>query len=75
MDTKEFIANFADAVEIEPDKISESTQFKDLDKWDSLCILSVIAMVDQIYEVTLGGEDLESANTIKDVILIIKSRR
>ena len=54
MDTKTFIEKFADAVEIEnPASLDENTPFRTLDEWSSLAYLSVIAMLDEEYDVQI----------------------
>ncbi len=75
MMTEEFVSNFANAVEVEPGTINESTVFKEIETWDSLCVLSVIAMIDEAYQVTLGGDDIESCKTILDIITLVETRR
>lgn len=68
MELKDFIANFAeqfddtDASDLKPD-----TVYKELDEWSSLIALSVIAMVDEEYDVTLKGDDIRNTNTIEDL--------
>lgn len=75
MDANNFIRNFANAIEVDAAILSGATVFKDLDNWDSLCVLSVIAMVDEVYHVTLGGDDLESSNTISDLMGVLSKRK
>ena len=48
--------------------------FKELDEWSSLIALSVIAMADEEYEVTLKGEDIRTSNTVEDLFNVVKSR-
>lgn len=50
------------------------TEFHELDEWSSFLGLSVIAMVDDIYEVRLNGDDIRKSITINDLYLLIKSR-
>lgn len=72
---KDFIAFFADQFEdTDVNDIQATTVFKDLDEWSSLLALSVIAMVDEEFEVTLKGEDIRNANTIEDLFNVIQSR-
>lgn len=75
MSSAEFITQFANAIEVDPGSIQPGTEFKSLDTWDSLCALSIIAMVDEEYQVTLGGQDLESSNTVADIWTLIESRK
>jgi len=50
------------------------TKFKELSEWSSLIALSIIAMVDEEYNVKLKGDDIRNSNTIEDIFNIIKSK-
>ena len=68
MDIEGFIANFAAQFEdTSADEIKAETIFRDLDEWSSLTALSIIAMVDEEYGVTLKGDDIKNAATVQDV--------
>ena len=75
MEIKEFIENFAeqfddtDLSEFKPD-----TVFHELDEYTSLIALSIIAMVDEEYGVTLNANDMSSAVTIEDLFNTVKSK-
>jgi acyl carrier protein len=75
MEIKEFISNFADQFE-DTDKsvFSAQTQFRDLDEWCSLIALSIIAMVDEEYDVRLKGDDMRNSNTIQELYEAVKSQ-
>lgn len=64
---QQFIAHFAEALETNPAELSADTEFKNLPNWDSLAALSVIAMVDEHYEASIGGDELERAQTLADL--------
>ena len=75
MEIDEFIANFAEQFEdTDASEITATTEFKNLDEWSSLIALSVIAMADEEYDVTLKGDDIRSAVTVEDLFNIVKSR-
>lgn len=75
MEMNEFIANFAEQFEdTDASEITAATEFKSLDEWSSLIALSVIAMVDEEYDVTLKGDDIRGAVTVEDLYNIVKSR-
>jgi len=75
MEIEKFIANFVDQLdEIDANIINADTNFRDLDEWDSLTSLSVIAMVDEEYNVKLTGDDFRNSTTIQDLFDIVKSR-
>ena len=72
---EDFIAIFADQFEeTDASEITAATEFKKLDEWSSLIALSVIAMVDEEYEVTLKGEDIRNSNTIEDLFNLVISK-
>ena len=75
MELKDFIANFAEQFDdTDANEIQANTIFRDLDEWSSLIALSVIAMVDEEYEVTLKGDDIRNANTVEDLFNTVKSK-
>jgi len=75
MELKEFIENFADQFDdTDASEIKAETEFKELDEWSSLIALSVIAMVDEEYDVTIKGDDIRNSKTIEDLFNIVKSR-
>ena len=75
MELKDFIANFAEQFEdTDVNDIQATTVFKDLDEWSSLLALSIIAMVDEEYNVTLKGEDIRNSSTIEDLFNVVKAR-
>jgi len=75
MDINDFIKNFADQFDETPlEQFSSSTNFRDIDEWDSLTSLSIIAMVDEEYGVKLTGEDFRNSNTIEDIFNLVSSR-
>jgi acyl carrier protein len=45
-----------------------------LDEWSSLVGLSIIAMIDDEYDVTIKGDELRGAVTIEDVFNLVNSK-
>lgn len=75
MELKEFIENFADQFDdTDASEFTPETVFKELDEWSSLIALSVIAMVDEEYDVTVKGDDIRNSRTIEDLFNTVKSR-
>lgn len=76
MEIKTFIENFADQFDdMDVSELSSQTEFKELDDWNSLVALSVIAMIDEEYDVTIKGEDIRNAKTIEDLFTIVEKRK
>ncbi len=75
MNLEQFIENFADLFdETDPDTIKATTQFKELEEWSSLVALSVIAMIDEEYDVEFRGDDIRGSNTVQDLYERVQSR-
>lgn len=75
MELKDFVANFAEQFdETEASVFTAETRFRDLEEWSSLIGLSIIAMVDEEYDVALKGDDIKNANTIEDLFNTVKSK-
>lgn len=76
MDINEFIDNFAAQFDDTPaEDIKPETIFADLDEWSSLTALSIIAMVDEEYGVTLKGDDIKNATTVQDVFNAVVAKK
>lgn len=73
MELNEFTKVFAEQFEnTDISTIKSNTAFKDIDEWDSLMALTIIAMVDDEYNAKLTGQDIREANTVEDLFEKIK---
>lgn len=54
--------------------ITSDTVFKELEEWTSILALSLIAMVDEVYDVTLDTDDIRDANTLEDLYRAIQQK-
>lgn len=72
---KEFVSNFAAQFdETEESAFTPETRFREIEEWSSLAALSVIAMVDEEYDVTLKGDDIKNSETIADIYNAVTSK-
>lgn len=75
MELKEFTEKFAEQFdETEESVFTPDVVFKELDEWGSLIALSVIAMVDEEYDIQLKSDDIIRAQTIRDLFNIVSSK-
>ena len=75
MELNDFIKNFAEQFdETDASEIKAETVFHDLDEWSSLIALSLIAMIDEEYDVTIKGDEMRSAVTVEDLYNIVKAK-
>jgi acyl carrier protein len=72
MDIQEFIENFAAQFDDTDEALfTAETKFKELDEWSSLTALSIIAMVDDEYDVIIKGNDITNSDTIQDLFNVV----
>ena len=65
---EEFVALFAEQFDdTDASEITATTVFHDLDEWSSLIGLSVVAMVDEEFDVALKGDDVKDSVTVEDL--------
>ena len=75
MDIKDFIEKFAEQFDdTDASVFTAETKFHELDEWSSLIALSIIAMVDEEYEVTIKGDDIRNASTIEELFNAVKAK-
>lgn len=75
MELNKFVEKFAEQFDdTDSSEIKADTRFRDIDEWSSLVGLSVIAMVDEEFNVLLKGEDMRQANTPAELFEIVKSK-
>ena len=75
MELNEFVQNFADQFdETDASVFTPETRFRDIEEWSSLIGLSIIAMVDDEYDVTLKGVDIMTSNTIQDIFEKVQAK-
>lgn len=70
---EEFVALFAEQFDdTDVNQISTTTIFHDLDEWSSLIGLSVIAMIDEEFDVALNANEMSTAVTVEDLYNTVK---
>jgi acyl carrier protein len=75
MTLDEFVQAFGAEFDETPiEQFAPYTVFKDLEEWDSLPALSIIAMVDEKLNKRITGADIRSSNTIEDLFNTANSK-
>ena len=76
MELKEFIENFAEQFDdTESSEIQADTEYRELDEWTSLTALSIIAMIDDEYDVQLKADEIRKTQTIQELFDLVKSKK
>lgn len=65
---EDFLDGFIDILEeTDRSELMGDTKFKDLDEWDSMTALMLIAMFDEKYGKKITGNDIKDATTFNDL--------
>lgn len=60
---------------LEVDSVHPQDEITSFDAWDSLTSLSIIALLDDEYSVTISAQDILNAKTIEGLYLFIQSKK
>jgi acyl carrier protein len=75
MELQDFIKKFADQFDsTDPDEITASTRYQELEEWSSLTILVIITFVTTEYGKAVTGAELRSCETVEDLYNLIASK-
>jgi len=73
MDKPEFYQRLAEILDVE--EVKPENVLKEFDGWDSLAILSVLAMADAKYGVSIKAEEIRSVATAEDLARLVETKR
>jgi len=74
MTEKEFIEKCCLALEVESGKLNRDSAPDNVETWDSLGYLSLIAMIDSELGISIEGDELQELETLGNIIDELKSR-
>jgi acyl carrier protein len=69
-----FLELFADALEMDASELSLSMKLEELENWDSMAALGVIAFSDAEYSKTITGDQLDLFGSVSDIYLALTSK-
>jgi len=69
---KEFILKLEDLFELSKNTIKPEDKFREYRVWDSLALLSLMAMLDDEYNITITRDDFQKIDTIQDLYNYLK---
>ncbi len=68
-----FLNQMAELLEV--DSVSPQDEITSFDAWDSLTSLSIIALADEEYAVTITAQDILNAKSIEGLYQFIQSKK
>ncbi|AWK85495.1 phosphopantetheine-binding protein [Azospirillum thermophilum] len=70
MDRKDFLLALDEMLELDAGTLTGDEVLETLENWDSLAVISFIALVDEKLGVVLEGEKLAKAKTVSDLLAL-----
>ncbi len=76
MNLNDYIASFADQFEdTEPEEITASTKFHELEEWDSLIALAVLNMTEKKFGKKITFDEMKKCVTVEDLFIAITAKQ
>ena len=66
-----FFEELLECMDIDPVDINETTVFRELEDFDSMAIMSIVAYVDEKFDKTMAADELQKVKTVKDLMELI----
>lgn len=75
MEIKDFVENFADQFDdTDASEILASTEFHELEEWDSLIALAVLNMTEKKYGKKITFDEMKKCVTVEDLFNVIAAK-
>ena len=75
MNVQDFIGKFAEAIDVEATELTVDTEFRNLEDWDSVAYISVIAMMDEEYDIQIEMPVFKTLKTLGEVAEYIENNK
>ena len=66
------LALLEDMMELEPGSLTPETELEELEEWDSIALLSFIALMDEEFGKTVTGGSLREMKTVSDLLAVME---
>ncbi len=75
MNNKKIILNkIENIIECQPDILTGNEILQEIEGWDSLAIIGIIAMIDQDYSISATSDEIIQCVEINDLITLIETK-
>lgn len=72
---QEFLQKFKAVLENPEMSIKMEDRFREYEDWSSLAFLSLIAMIDEEYDVIIEGKEFRELHTVGDILDAVKAQQ
>jgi len=71
---QKFLETIKEALEVENVEVKWDDSLSDFDSWDSMSRLSLVALLDENFEVEVADAEFDETETVQDLFNLVKSR-
>ena len=71
---QDFLSELTESIELEEGSLNLDTKIESIE-WDSLAVISCIALADEKFNVMLSGDELAKISTIGDIFQLISKKQ
>ncbi len=71
-DKQKYKSLFMKSLSIEPEKFNENLKYNEIDEWDSIGHMSLIAAIEEEYKITFETDDIVDFSSFKKGIELLK---
>jgi acyl carrier protein len=71
---KKFLETIKEALEVDDLEVKLEDNLADFDSWDSISRLSLIALLDENFEVEVADAEFDETETVGDLFNLVKNR-
>lgn len=68
MDTKKKLNILEELLDLEKDTLDENTRLDEISEWDSIAVISTIAMFDSLFGKEISAREVNGFKTVKDIL-------
>ena len=73
MSNEKKIELIAEVTDIEPETLTPETELSSLVEWDSIALISFIAMMDDEFEKVVKGTEVKEKKTVADLMAMMEA--
>ena len=71
-----FVRNFENAIfGIDPNTLTADTRFREIEQWESIALLCLLAMIDTEYNIQVSGMELKQCHTLREIFAIVSAKK
>lgn len=71
MSEKEKISMLEEMMELDENTLTPSTVLDDIEEWDSIAVLSLIALLDDEFDIEIKGSEIREFETVADILNVM----